>query len=92
MMLSFQLGVGDEYHLPDVDHGAKVGGGNEVVVSPTLVASPLAHVRVFALVTLPVAQSYGVDYQVDRWRAGVGLIYVFERARPTVAGPLPTRE
>ena len=84
-MLSFQLGVGDEYHLPDVDHGAHVGGGNELVVSPTLVAAPMAHVRVFALVTAPIAQSYGADYQVDRWRAGVGIIYAFERGKPVAA-------
>jgi hypothetical protein len=79
-MLSFQLGVGDEYHLPDADHGTHIGGGNEVVVSPTIVASPHAHFRLFALVSLPVAQSYGADYQVDRWRAGVGVIYSFDRS------------
>jgi hypothetical protein len=79
-MVSFQLGVGDEYHLPDVDRGANVGGGNEIVVSPTIVASPQKHVRVFALVSLPLAQSYAADYQVDRWRAGIGLIYSFDRA------------
>jgi hypothetical protein len=90
-MLSFQLGLGDEYHLSDVDHGVKVGGGNEVVVSPTIVASPHEHVRVFALVTLPVAQSYEADYQVDRWRAGVGVIYSFDRASSRMPGAAPAR-
>lgn len=84
-MLSFQLGIGDEYHLADADRGTKIGGGNEVVVSPTIVASPRAHVRVFALVSLPVAQSYSADYQVDRWRAGFGLIYSFDRSEPPAA-------
>ena len=78
-MLSLQLGIGDEYHLPDIDRGRNVGGGNEVVVSPTIVASPHAHFRVFGLVSLPVAQSYAADYQVDRWRIGVGIIWSFER-------------
>jgi hypothetical protein len=78
-MLSFQVGVGDEYHFADVDHGSDVGGGNELLVSPTVVVAPLAHLRLFALVSLPVAQSYRADYEVDRWRAGLGAIYSFER-------------
>ena len=78
-MLSFQLGFGDEYHLPDVDHGANIGGGNEILVSPTLVGSPMKHLRFFVLATLPLAQSYSADYQVDRWRAGIGAIYTFDR-------------
>ncbi len=56
-MVSFQLGLGDEYHLPDVDHGSNIGGGNEMVISPTVVASPRPQVRIFGLVSLPVAQS-----------------------------------
>jgi hypothetical protein len=86
-MLSFQVGVGDEYHLPDVDRGAHIAGGNEVIVSPTIVASPHAHVRVFALVSVPIAQSYVADSQVDRWRAGVGVIYTFERSHPSEPVP-----
>jgi hypothetical protein len=79
-MVSFQIGLGDEYHLADVDHGQKVGGGNEVLASPTIVASPDPHVRLFALASIPLTQSYRADYQVDRWRLGVGLIWSFERA------------
>jgi hypothetical protein len=87
-MLSMQLGVGDEYHLPDVDHGAPIGGGNEIVVSPTIVASPHAHFRVFGLASLPIAQSYRADYQVDRWRLGVGVIWSFERSHSPESIPL----
>jgi hypothetical protein len=67
-------------HFQDVNHGAGIGGGWEVVASPTIVAGA-RHLRVFALATLPVAQSYAADYQVDRWRVGVGLIYSFDRPR-----------
>jgi hypothetical protein len=86
-MISFQLGLGDEYHLADVDHGVSVGGGNEVLLSPTVVASPRRHFRVFALASFPLAQAYSADYQVDRWRVGVGVIYSFERAEPSAVLP-----
>ncbi len=86
-LISFQLGLGDEYHLPDVGHGVPVGGGNEVLVSPTVVASPRKHFRVFALASLPIAQSYGADYQVDRWRIGLGIIYSFDRTKSPAALP-----
>jgi hypothetical protein len=48
-------------------------------VSPTLVASPHPHFRVFALVSFPIAQSFRADSQIDRWRAGVGVIWSFQR-------------
>ena len=80
-MLSVQLGVGDEVHFRDVDHGTTIdaSGGWEVLLSPTLVGSPIERVRIFALVSLPIAQSYRADSQRDRWRAGVGVIYAFDR-------------
>lgn len=78
-LLSFQLGTGYEYHFSDVDHGSHIGGGGELLVSPTIVGSPLANMRIFALVSIPVAQSYSADYQHDRWRVGAGVIYSFSR-------------
>ncbi len=87
-MVSFQVGVGDEYHFADVDHGVDIGGGNELIASPPIVASPHRHVREFALASLPIAQSYRADYEVDRWRLGFGLIYTFEHAPPAL-GPTP---
>lgn len=80
-MLSFQLGVGEEVHFRDVALGTTVdsSGGAELLVSPTVVVSPLAALRIFALVSLPVAQSYRDDGQHDRWRAGLGAIWSFER-------------
>jgi hypothetical protein len=47
------------------------------------VGSPLPHLRLFALVSLLLAQSYRADYEVDRRRAGFGAIYSFDRATPT---------
>ena len=80
-MVSLQLGVGDEVHARDVDRGTTIdaSGGWELLVSPTVVVSPLEHLRLFALVSLPVAQSYRNDGQTDRWRAGIGAIYSFDR-------------
>ena len=56
-------------------------------MNPTIVGSPLAHIRIFALVSLPIAQSYSADYEVDRWRAGIGAIYTFEREPPAGLPP-----
>ncbi|GAC1356689.1 MAG: hypothetical protein NVSMB47_10100 [Polyangiales bacterium] len=80
-MLSVQLGLGTEVHLRDRDQGTTIdrSGGTELLVSPTLVGSPVAHLRFFALVSLPVAQSYRADADHDRWRAGFGAIYSFDR-------------
>lgn len=88
-MLSFQIGVGEEVHARDVDHAMTVdaSGGAETIVSPTIVGSPMEHLRIFALVSLPVAQSYRSDSQTDRWRAGVGLIYSFDAHTHAAAAP-----
>jgi len=83
-MFSMQLGVGYEYHLRDAVDGAAIdaSGGGQLLLSPTLVGSFVPHLRVFALVTLPAAQSMRGDDVTDRWRAGVGIIYSFERDQP----------
>jgi hypothetical protein len=80
-MISFQMGLAAEVHDPDVIGGANlVSGGWEVFASPTLVWMPAARTRLFMYVSLPVAQDYRADYQVDYWRAGLGVIYSFDRA------------
>jgi hypothetical protein len=84
-MLSFQVGLGEEYHFRDVASGGAsvdASGGSEFLVSPTIIGSPLRHLRIFALMSLPVTQSYRNDGQVDRWRFGAGLIYSFGRSTP----------
>jgi hypothetical protein len=93
-MISFQLGLGDEYHFRDVANGETVtaSGGSELLVSPTIVGSPLRHLRIFALVSLPAGQSYRDDARVDRWRLGAGLIYSFDRVAPEAPrGALPAQ-
>jgi hypothetical protein len=94
-MLSFQLGVGYEHHLRDVSNGTVIdgSGGGQVLVSPTIVGSPAKHLRVFALVAIPAAQSMRADDVVDRWRAGFGVIYSFDRTAaeaPPLAPPAAT--
>jgi hypothetical protein len=79
-MISFQMGLAAEVHDPDVIGGASLlSGGWEVFASPTLVWMPAARTRFFMYASLPVAQDYKADYQVDQWRAGLGVIYSFER-------------
>lgn len=86
-MISLQMGLAAEVHDPDVIDGADlVSGGWEIFASPTLVWMPVEHTRFFMYGSLPVAQDYKADYQVDQWRAGVGVIYSFDRAPVVVAG------
>jgi hypothetical protein len=79
-MLSVQMGIAAEMHDPDVIDGANlVSGGWEVFASPTVVWMPAARTRFFLYVSLPIAEDYKADYQVDLWRAGLGVIYSFDR-------------
>lgn len=88
-MISFQLGVAAEVHDPDVVGGTNLpSGGWELFTSPTIVWMPAKGVRFFAYVSIPFAQNYSADYQVDAWRAGLGVIYSFDReARPFISKP-----
>ena len=79
-MLSVQLGFAVESHDPDViGHANTVSGGWEVFLSPTVAWMAAPGLRFFTYVSLPVAQNYNADYQVDQWRAGLGVIVSFER-------------
>jgi hypothetical protein len=90
-MVSFQMGLAAEVHDPDLIGGADlVSGGWEVFASPTLVWMPAAHTRFFMYASLPVAQEYKADYQVDQWRAGVGVIYSFDRPHTALVAIAPT--
>jgi hypothetical protein len=81
-LFSMQLGLAAELHDRDVLAGSAVteSGGWEVFASPTIVWAPAEHMRFFTYVSLPVAQDYRSPAQEDRWRAGLGIIYSFERA------------
>jgi hypothetical protein len=93
-MVSLQMGLAAEVHDADFIGGADVvSGGWEVLASPTVVWKPAARTRFFLYVSLPVAEDYKADYQTDHWRAGIGVIYSFERRAETPVAlrpqPLP---
>jgi hypothetical protein len=44
---------------------------------------PAARVRFFLYASLPLVQHYDADAQVDQWRAGLGVIYSFDRPSET---------
>ena len=91
-MISFQLGLAAEVHDRDVVNGSNlVSGGWEAFASPTIVWKPASPMRFFMYVSLPVAQDYRADYQVDRWRAGLGVIYSFDRGPEAVLVAPSTR-
>lgn len=85
-MVSAQVGVAEEVHARDVLAGETIAasGGHEIFVSPTIVWSVFARVRFFALVSLPVAESYDNGADRDRWRAGIGAVYALT-SEPAVA-------
>ncbi len=91
-MISFQVGLAAEVHDPDVIGGASlVSGGWEIFASPTVVWMPAAHTRFFMYASLPVGQDYTADYQFDYWRAGLGVIYSFDRAPEPALGLAPSQ-
>jgi hypothetical protein len=91
-MISFQMGLAAEVHDRDVVDGADlVSGGWEVFASPTVVWAPAARTRFFLYGSIPISQDYRADYQIDRWRAGLGAIYSFERAPEPPAMLSPSR-
>ena len=81
-LLSFQLGISHELHARDwiLDQRIDQSGGWVVLASPTIVWSPVARVSIFALVSLPLAQSFRDDGSRDRYRLGLGLVYAFSRS------------
>jgi hypothetical protein len=83
-LFSLQLGMAAEFHEQDVLGQLPIdnSGGWELFASPTLVWSPAKGMRLFTYVSLPFAQDYRSPAQEDRWRAGLGVIYSFERGAP----------
>jgi hypothetical protein len=81
-MVSLQIGLAGELHERDVLGGTAVSasGGSEIFASPTILWGPSKHLRFFLYGSLPLVESYRAAFQVDRWRAGTGVIYSFDRA------------
>jgi hypothetical protein len=81
-MVSLQVGLAGEVHERDVLRGTSVdaSGGAELFASPTVLWGPSKHLRFFLYGSIPIVQSYRSVAQEDRWRAGAGVVYSFERA------------
>jgi hypothetical protein len=79
-ILSLQLGVSEENRLPSrIESGVLPGtGGYEVMLSPAIVGSFHPNVQVFALCSLPVAERMRDPEARARWRAGLGIVYMFQ--------------
>lgn len=79
-LLSFQLGFSFERYARNVSAGAEVAasGGDELLLHPTIVwgREPLL---VFAMMSIPVYREMRDPLAQDRWRAGLGLTYLFGR-------------
>jgi hypothetical protein len=71
-LLSFQLGVSLERRLPK--NGTD--GVSRLVVHPTIVWGPGAHLLVFAVVSVPALQR-GNPNEQDSYRAGGGIVWLF---------------
>jgi hypothetical protein len=77
-LLSFQLGVSEEYHFADMIQRVTQpqNSGQELMLSPTIVFSPRLHWQFFALASFPASQTIGDATQQDRWRIGLGILYL----------------
>jgi hypothetical protein len=77
-LLSFQAGFSHELYFQDAISGATVSdtGGWGTLVHPTVVWGPGGRVLLFGTTSFPVAQSYRDPADEDRWRFGVGVIWL----------------
>ncbi len=78
-LLSLQLGYSHEEYARNILAGTEVeqSGGRMDVVHPTIVGGIGHHWLAFAVTSIPVYSAMRAEAQRDRWRAGVGLIYLF---------------
>lgn len=77
-LLSFQAGVSHERYFQDSVGGAHVPdtGGWGTLVHPTLVWGPGSRMLIFGTTSFPVAQSYRSPSDEDRWRFGLGVVWL----------------
>jgi hypothetical protein len=77
-LMSFQLGLSHERYARDVVGGSKdsQSGGSGTLLHPTVVWGPGGHVLLFGMTSLPLAQSYRDPASEDRWRVGLGVIWL----------------
>jgi hypothetical protein len=78
-LFSLQLGVSYETYFQNQQSGTALAGtgGRGVYAHPTVVWGPGGHILLFGMVSVPVAQDYANPSELNRWRAGLGLVYLF---------------
>jgi hypothetical protein len=79
-LLSFQLGASYEIYFKDRSHGEPVpgSGGSGLYLHPTVVWGPGGNLLLFAMVTMPMVQDYADPSDRNRWRAGLGIVWMFD--------------
>jgi len=77
-LLSFQAGLSHEMYFKDTFAGVKdpATGGWGTLLHPTIVWGPGGRVLLFGSTSFPVAQSYRDPSSKDRWRFGVGVVWL----------------
>ena len=78
-LVSFQLGLSYEIYARSTLAGAPVAdsGGSGVYLHPTVVWGPGGRILLFASTSLPVFEDYRNPADSNRWRAGLGIIFLF---------------
>lgn len=79
-LVSFQLGLSYESYARDQEVGARLDdtGGWGLLIHPTIVWGPSEDWLTFALVSIPLTQSYRHPAQEEHWRVGFGVTYFFQ--------------
>lgn len=79
-LLSLQLGLSYELYAEDQQDGRTIEGtgGTVLVLHPTSVWAVGESSLMFALVSIPVAQDFDDPSAEDRWRAGIGYVYLLD--------------
>ncbi len=82
-LVSFQLGASYEYLFAARMAGDVVSdGGEQVMLTPTIVAGLSQHWQIFAMGAVPVHQGRTGPENRDRWRVGTGVVYAFGHEHP----------
>jgi hypothetical protein len=83
-LLSFQLGMSYERTFQSEENGVPVAdsGSSGVFVHPGIVFDVTPTVQMFGLVSLPLTQQFNSIVDRQRFRVGVGLIWILKHNEP----------
>ena len=78
-LVSLQLGLSYEIYARSTENGAPVpdSGGRGLYVHPTVVWGPGGRILLFATTSLPAFEDYRNTADNNRWRVGLGIIFLF---------------